>query len=141
MVNTDPHRAYRFRLEIDSIQRGAFQSVGGLERETVVETYREGGVNHFEHQHAVLSKYPALVLKRGLSDFSLWDWHNDVIDGRIERNNIAIILLDEEGGQAWRWVCADAYPAKWSGSELDAMGNNIATESVEFVHHGLTRQA
>lgn len=140
MARLDPHRAYRFVLEIGGIQRGAFQTVSGLERESTIETYREGGVNHFEHQHATLTKYPPLNLKRGLVDFELWDWHQEVIEGRIERADIAIILLNESGIETWRWICAKAYPSKWAGSELDALGNNIATETIDFVHHGLTRQ-
>ncbi len=140
MATRDPHRAYRFTLEINGILRGAFQTVSGLERESTIETYREGGVNHFEHQHVVLTKYPPLNLKRGLVDFELWDWHQRVIEGRVEREDIAIILLDETGNEAWRWICSQAFPAKWTGSELDALGSNIATESVDFVHHGLTRQ-
>jgi len=139
MAKPDPFRAYRFRLEINQITRGAFQSVGGLARESKIEPFREGGVNHFEHQLVTQTTYPALMLKRGLTDFDLWDWHQNVIDGKIERETIAIVLLDEKGQDAFRWVCEEAYPSKWTGVDLDATANSIATESVEFVHHGLTR--
>lgn len=140
MPRPDPHRAYRFRLEIDRLVRGAFQTVSGLERESKIEPYREGGVNHYEHQLVTLTTYPPLTLKRGLVDFELWDWHQEVINGVIERQTISVILLDEQGQEAWRWICADAFPVKWTGADLDATGNAIATESVTFVHHGLTRQ-
>jgi phage tail-like protein len=140
MSRPDPHRAYRFQLEIARIQRGSFQSVSGLERECKIEPYREGGANHYEHQLVTLTTYPPLVLKRGLVDYELWDWHQQVISGDVERQNIAIILLDESGNEAWRWICEDAFPSKWSGAELDATSNAVATESIEFVHHGLVRQ-
>lgn len=134
---TDPHRAFRFRVEIDGIIQGAFKSVSGLERESVIETYREGGVNDFEHQHVVLSKYPPLRLGRGLVEFSLWEWHEQVVSGDVQRRDVAVILLDDTGNQAWRWVCRQAFPSKWTGPELDATNSAIATETVELVHHGL----
>lgn len=136
----DPYRAYRFRLEISGLQQAGFQTVGGLERSCSIEPYREGGVNHFEHQLVTLTSYPSLMLKRGLVDTSIWDWHQEVINGKVERQTISVILNDDAGEEAWRWVAEGAFPSKWSGSELDAMANGVATESIEFVHHGLTRQ-
>lgn len=133
----DPHRSFRFRVEIDGIMQGSFKTVSGLERESTIETYREGGVNDFEHQHVVLSKYPPLRLSRGLVDFSLWDWHEKVLNGEVTRRDIAIILLNDIGEEAWRWVCRDAFPTKWTGPELDATNSAIATETIEIVHHGL----
>jgi len=114
--------------------------VSGLERESKIEPYREGGINHFEHQLVTLTTYPALTLKRGLVDTWLWDWHQDVINGDIVRKTISIVLLGERGEEAWRWICADAFPSKWSGADLDATSNAIAIESIELVHHGITRQ-
>jgi phage tail-like protein len=136
----DPYRAFRFLVEIDGTEQGGFQSVSGLERDTKVDAYREGGVNDHERQIAGLTTYPPLKLKRGLVDADLWDWHTDVIAGRIERKTISVVLLDETGAEVWRWVVAKAFPSKWSGAELDAGQSTLATESIEFVHHGLTSQ-
>jgi phage tail-like protein len=140
MARPDPYRAFRFLVEIDGTEHGGFQTVGGLERQTTIEPYREGGINEFEHQLAVKTSYPPLTLKRGLVDPWLWDWHQDVINGSVQRRPISIVLLDETGQEVWRWICAAAFPAKWSGAEFDALANNIAAESVEIVHHGITRQ-
>ena len=139
MKRPDPYRAFRFRVEIDQIQLGGFQSVSGLERTTTIEPYREGGINDYEHQLITLTNCPALVLKRGLFNTTLWDWHQDVINGIVNRETIAVVLLDDTGEEVWRWICVEAFPSKWTGVELDATANNIATESIEFVHHGLTR--
>jgi phage tail-like protein len=139
MARPDPYRAFRFLVEIDNTQQGGFQSVAGLERETKTDAYREGGVNHFEHQLAGVTTYPPLTLKRGLATTTLWDWHQDVIDGRIERKTIAVVLIDEVGNEAWRWIVTDAYPTKWTGTELDATASGVAAESVAFVHRGVTR--
>lgn len=136
----DPYRNFRFRIEADGTQLGGFQSVSGLERETKIEPHREGGINDFEHQLVVQTTYPPLVLKRGLFDTELWDWHQDVIDGVVNRSTISITLMDKDNTEVWRWLCEQAFPNKWTGSELDATGSNVATESVEFVHQGMRRQ-
>lgn len=136
----DPYRSFRFRIEADGLVRGGVQSVGGLERATETEPYREGGVNDHDRQLITKTTQATLVLKRGLLDPWFWDWHEDVVRGDVERRSISIILLDEVGEEAWRWVCVDAFPTKWGGLELDAASNSVAVETVELVHHGLTRQ-
>ena len=140
MPRPDPFRAFRFLVEIDGTEQGGFQSVSGIERVTKIDTYREGGVNDHEHQHAGLTNYPALKLKRGLVDPALWDWHQQVIAGDVKRKTISVVLLDQVGAEAWRWVLAGAFPSKWTGADLDAAQNALAAETIEFVHHGLTRQ-
>lgn len=140
MARPDPYRAYRFLVEIDGTEQGGFQTVSGIERDTKIDPYREGGVNDHERQIAGLTTYPSLKLKRGLVDTALWDWHQDVIAGTVQRKTISVVLLNEVGAEVWRWVLADAFPSKWSGAELDAGQSTVATEAVEFVHHGLTRQ-
>lgn len=140
MARPDPYQAFRFHLEIAGIDQGGFQTVSGLERQTTIEPYREGGLNTNEHQFALKTTYPPLTLKRGLVDAMLWDWHQDVIDGTVVPETITIFLIDGAGNDVWQWVCEDAFPAKWTGAELDATSSKIATESVEFVHHGLRRQ-
>lgn len=139
MSSPDPYRAFRFRVEVGQLQLGGFQSVTGLERTCTIEPYREGGVNDFEHQLITQTNYPPLVLKRGLFSTVLWDWHQFVIQGIVNQENLAVVLLDERGAEVWRWVCVRAFPSKWTGGELDATANNIATESIDFVHHGLIR--
>jgi phage tail-like protein len=140
MARPDPYRGFRFVVEIDGTEAGGFQAVSGIERQSEIEPYREGGVNDFEHQLVVKTTYPALVLKRGLVDTAMWDWHQDVIAGDVQRRTVSVLLLDDAGEEAWRWICVGAYPAKWAGAELDAMSDAVATESVELVHHGITRQ-
>src|SRR5262249_10395375 len=128
MPRPDPYRAFRFQVEIENTQQAGFQTVSGLERETKTEPNPEAEVNEFEPQLPGVTTYPPLTLKRGLVDPALWSWHQDVIEGRIERKTIAVILLDEVGGEAWRWVVADAYPVKWTGPELDAAASAVAAE-------------
>ena len=137
----DPYVAFRFSVEIDQVISGGFSECAGLNVETEVDEYREGGVNEFTHKLPKGSKYPNLTLKRGLIDSDvLWNWHQDVIAGKADqRKNISILILDSLGNEKHRWNITRALPVKWSVSDLKADGSSVLLETLEIVHHGFTK--
>jgi phage tail-like protein len=140
MREADPYGAFRYRVEILGLQVAGFTEVSGLEREVQVEDFREGGLNDFTHKLAGVTKYPNLTLKRGLADpTDLWAWHQDVVNGKIERRQVTLVLINTAGEDTWRWVFEGAYPVKWSGASLNATSNAVLVESLEFVHKGITK--
>ena len=140
VARNDPYRIFRFLVEIDSVQHGGFARVKGVSRETKVEARREGGVNDYEHKLATMTAYGNLVLERGLADDYLVSWHQDVVDGHIQRRTVTIIVNDETGTrETWRWLVHGAYPVKWTGTDLDANSGAVLVESVELTHHGFRR--
>jgi phage tail-like protein len=141
MKRNDPYSGFRFAVEIDGLLQGGFSKVRGLNRETKVESFREGGVNDFERKLVSLTTYPALVLDRGLADQRLWDWHQQVVEGNVKRRVITITLRDERGSDVWGWTVHSAFPVKWAVSDFDAASGQVATESIEFVHHGILRRS
>lgn len=141
MARLDPLRGFRFLLEIDGITSGGFTRVKGLSREVKHESYREGGVNEYEHKLVTQVAYPVVVLERGLILDDVWKWALAAADGEIERKNIRIRLQNEAGEKTWAWEIAYAIPVKWSASDLDAQNNSVVMESLEIAHHGLRRAA
>lgn len=139
MARQDPYRSFRFQVEFDQVQHGGFSRVKGISRETKVETYREGGVNDHEHKLASLTSYGNITLEHGLGDDFLWRWHQDVVDGRVQRKTLTVVLLDEAGNEKWRWLIERAFPVKWAGSDLEGASSQVFVESVEFAHHGMRR--
>lgn len=134
----DPSGGFRFWVEIDGLFVGGFTEVSGLRSETEVEEYREGGVNTHVHRFPKVTKYPSLVLKRGVTNsVELWNWYKDVAEGIVERKNGSVVLLDQAGDEIWRWNFFDSYPVKWIGPELKASRAEIAVEVLEIVHNGL----
>ena len=92
------------------------------------------------HRFAGPTKYPPLVLKHGLTQIDgLWNWHQDVVQGKIERKNGTIYLLDKQRIPVMWWDFKEAFPYKWTGPELRADSSNVAIESVELTHRGLSR--
>jgi phage tail-like protein len=137
-----PYVAQRFHVEIDGIVVAGFTECSGLSAETEVEEIVEGGENRFHHRLPKGTKYGPLVLKRGITDSStLWDWHRDVVMGKVERHNVAVILWDvwdpNTADERWRWTLKEAYPVKWTGPELKSDGNTVAIEAIELAHRGI----
>jgi phage tail-like protein len=57
-----------------------------------------------------------------------------VIDGKTERKNGSIILMDESGSDKIRWNFVNAWPSKWTGPAFNSSGNTIAVETLELTH-------
>ncbi|HEX2090907.1 MAG TPA: phage tail protein [Longimicrobiaceae bacterium] len=140
-IRNDPYLSVNFLVEIDGLVVGGFQEVTGLQVETEVEDYREGGVNEYVHRLAGPTRYPSnLVLKKGLTDVeSLWKWHQQVVRGDVRRRNGSVYLLDRKGLPAMWWNFTGAYPVKWSGPDLRAEQGAVAVEQLELVHRGLSK--
>jgi phage tail-like protein len=138
-VRQDPFPCYNFAVEIDQMVHAGFSEVSGLQIEIEVTPYREGGVNGFIHMRAGPAKYPSnLKVKKGITVVrELWDWYWQVTQGTIVRKTLSVLLLDSSGEEKRRWIFRDAYPVIWLGPDLNASANQMAFESLEFVHAGL----
>ncbi|PKM82004.1 MAG: phage tail protein [Firmicutes bacterium HGW-Firmicutes-14] len=136
----DPYAGFMFLVEVGGLVVGGFSEVSGINAETEVEEYREGGVNDYVHRLPKITKYPNLILKRGITDSdTLWKWYRNVAAGKVERKNGSVILLDYAGNEKWRWNFSQAYPVKWSGPDLKADNSLVAVETLELAHNGLTQ--
>jgi phage tail-like protein len=139
MARQDPLRGFRFLLEIDGITSGGFTRVKGLSREVKHESYREGGVNEYEHKLLSNVSYPVVVLERGLAFDDLWKWALAASDGEVVRKTIRIRLQDEANDKQWAWQIEHAVPVRWAVSDLDAQASPVVMETLELAHHGLRR--
>ena len=87
-----------------------------------------------------LTTYANIVLRRGITqDAELWNWRKSVIDGRADRRNGTIVLLDDEGIEVVRWNFLRGWICKWEGPALNARGNEVALETIATAHEGLER--
>jgi phage tail-like protein len=138
---TDPFLRYNFVIEIEGLVAGGFQEVTGLQSEIETREYREGGVNEFMHKLAGPVRYPSnLILKRGITDTrTLWGWYCDVAQGTVKRRNISLLLMDTTGREKIRWNFAKAYPVKWSGPDMRGDATEVAVETVELAHNGISK--
>ena len=135
----DPYLSFLFAVEIDQQIVAGFSEVSGLEFESAVETFREGGVLGYEQQLAGPTKFPSrIVLKRGMTDAAvLWSWHQDVTRGRVTRKDVSVVLRDSTGKEKRRWSFREAAPVKWVGPQFRASNAEVAVETLELIHRGL----
>jgi len=139
MTRQDPLRGFRFLLEIEGITSGGFSKVKGLSREVKYESYREGGLNEYEHKLLTQVTYPVVVLERGLALDDLWKWAQAAADGDVTRRTVWIRLQNEANERVWAWQIEYALPVKWAASDLDAGSSPVVVESLELAHHGLRK--
>lgn len=137
----DPLHVYNFRIEIDGIDRGGFRECSGLDSSQDPVEYREGTDKQLTaRKQPGLNKYSNIVLKWGMTDDAeLWKWRQTVMEGKIERKNGSIILMNDTGEEQARWNFTEGWPSKWTGPSFNATGNDIAIETLEIVHEGLKR--
>lgn len=136
----DPYRGFNFIIEIDGVPRGAFSEVGGLTAEGDSADYREGtDVQPNVRKLVGLRKYTNITLKRGYTaDKALWQWYTNIFNGLPDRRNVTIVLMNERREPVLRWNAENAWINKIEGPALKASGNEVAMESVELIHEGLT---
>jgi phage tail-like protein len=136
----DPYRSFNFQLEIDGVPLGAFSECSGLTAEGDAADYREGtDLQHNVRKLVGLRKYTNITLKRGYTqDKSLWQWFGNIVNGIPDRRNVTIVLLNEQRQPVLRWHAENAWINKIEGPTMKASGNEVAMESVELVHEGLT---
>ncbi len=87
-----------------------------------------------------LTKANNISLKRGIvqGDNDLYNWFNNNGLPNVERRDLLISLLNDEGSPVMVWTISQAWPVKCEGPGLKATGNEIAIESIELVHEGIS---
>ncbi len=142
MATAYPLVKFHFQVEWSGTKIG-FTEVSGLDVETEVVEYREGASPEYSKiKMPGMQKYSNITLKRGTfkSDNEYFNWWNTVKLNTIERRDITISLLNEEHEPVVTWKVKNAWPTKIQSTDLKADGNEVAIESMEIVHEGLTIQ-
>lgn len=142
MARNDPLRNMRFRVEIDQVTQAYFSEVAIGETTNEAIDYREGTDPTHVRKLPGLTKYGNITLKWGVTDsHELYDWHKKVMTGGIKeaRKTIKIIAIDESGEDKASFLVSEAWPTKYDPSDLNAKGNEVFIELMEFVNEGYER--
>ena len=140
MDTKDPYRLYNFKLEIKGIVEGHFTECSGLDVKIDTIAYREAGNNSLVRHIPGPVDYGSITLKYGLTDDrNLWDWMMLGAQGKVERRDISIVMLDTTGTEAMRWNLLNAWPCEWHGQALSTIEKGIAIESLVITYDELAR--
>ena len=137
-----PVPKFHFLVEWGGARIG-FTEVSGLEVSTDVIEYREGSSPVYSKvKMPGMQKFANITLKRGTfkGDNEFYDWWNTVALNTIERRDVTISLLNENHEPVVVWKISNAFPTKVQSTDLKADGNEVAIESIELAHEGLTIQ-
>jgi phage tail-like protein len=145
MDRIDPLRNFRFVLEVGDIKHAGFSDVAVAETSIDAIDYREGNEPPHVRKLSGLTKYGNVTLKWGLTvganALDLYQWHRDISTGLVKekRKDVAIVVQDEQGQAAARFVISNAWPMKYHASDLNAKGNEVIIELLELVNEGIER--
>ena len=120
-----------------------FTEVTGLEVSTEVIEYREGSSPEYHKiKMPGMQKFSNITMKRGTfeGDNDFYNWWNTVALNTIERRDLTISFLNETHSPVVVWKVKAAWPVKVQSTDLKADGNEVAIETIEIAHEGLTIQ-
>lgn len=139
----DPLPVFCFLVKVDQIKSEAFfKSVGGLKIEIETVQVREGGQNATTFQLVGATKYSNIVLKRGFTkDSTIITWINSWVGRAGIRSGGTITLLDTALNPKAEWTFYRGIPVKWDVSEFDASKSELAIETLEIAHEGISYKA
>lgn len=138
-TNTYPLAKFHFLVDWGG-ERVGFTEVTGLDMQVEPIEYREGNSPEFSKTKMPgMRKFSNLTLKRGsvALDTDFYKWVKS-IGTKDERRNVTIKLLDESHNPVLAWTAKNAFPIKLQASDLKADGNEVAIETLELAHEGLT---
>jgi phage tail-like protein len=137
-----PLPKFHFLVEWGGSKIG-FTEVSGLDITTEVIEYRDGvSPEYSKIKMPGQRKFSNITLKRGSfkGDNQFYEWFNTVSLNTIERRNLTVSLLNENHEPVIVWKVKNAWPTKITPTDLKADGNEVAIESLELAHEGLTIQ-
>ncbi len=135
-----PHGRFRYKVEIDGLDAGGFSEATGFDASIDVMEYREGDMVTTPMKAPGLKKYGNITLRQGLVDsMVMYEWLQAGVDGPVERKTITITLLDDEEAPAASWQVINAWPMRYTAPDFNATASEVAVETVEIAHEGMTR--
>lgn len=113
-----------------------FQKVSGLSTEIEVQKVRSGGENLVEYSLPQKVTHGNLALERGMVIGSILNLEFNAAMSlfKFSSSNVLITLFSEDVIPLAGWLCMNAYPVKWSVSDLDANSNGIMIDTMELAY-------
>ena len=125
MAISYPYRVFRYQVEIDGIARAGFSEVSGMDS-------------------TGLTKFGNITLRWGTSDDSdFLDWiysvapKNSAPPTGMVRHDVTVTLLDDTGAPGPSWKLINAWPVRYAVPDLNALGAEVAIQTLELCHEGL----
>lgn len=137
-----PMVSFRYSVTIDNTETG-FSEVSGLSLEYEVIKYRDGkNAQLGEMKMPGRPKVSDVTLKKGIfsADNKFYEWIMKCHQ-KLERKDISVNLLDEEGKPKMIWKLLKAWPTKIEGPSFKGDSNEVAIESITLAYEEMQIEA
>ena len=133
----------RFHFQVDwGGAKISFTEVTGMDMQVEVIEYRHSDSKDFSKiKMPGMRKYSNITMKRGLfeQDFDFNNWLDAIANERVnERRDLVIRLLNEKHEPVAVWKATRCFPVKITAPDLKSDANEVAVESIEIAHEGLS---
>lgn len=135
-----PLPAFHFKVEWGGSSAN-FTEVSGLSIEVQKIDYRGG----LDPEYSVrtmpgIPQFQNLVLKRGIfsGDNEFFTWLSTIKMNEVERRDVTVSLLNGDHDPVMVWKVKNAWPIKVEGPGMNSTGNEVAMETLELAHEGIT---
>lgn len=149
----DPIKVFRYRVVVDGFVRAGFSECSGLESDTEVAEYREGGFNETKQKSAGLTSFGDITLKRGQiigsqrgGDDDFITWYSQIFDVAAAgnaanyRKDLDIEQYSASNVRVRVWRVYEAWPKKFKPfSDLKAEASENSLEDIIIVNEGFER--
>lgn len=133
----------RFQFQVDwGGAKISFMEVTGMDMQVEPIEYRHSDSKNFSKiKMPGLTKYSNITLKRGKfeQDFDYNNWLDEIANERVNnRRDLVIRLLNEKHEPVAVWKATRCFPIKITAPDLKSDANEVAVESIEIAHEGLS---
>ena len=138
-----PFVKFHFNVDWGGTNIG-FAEVSGLKVTSEVVEYADGANPEYTNLKMPGRRtFDNITLKRGTfkSDNEFYNWWNTTKLNTVERRDITISLLDETHAPVVVWRLKNAWPVSVESTDLNAKNSEVAIETLEIAHEGLTIEA
>jgi phage tail-like protein len=128
----DFNLAHRFTVEIDGVSIGGVHSVEGLQHEHEVVEYNDGDDITTRFRPGRKKPGKVKITRDFAANREFFNWRKTVLDGKVDRKSVSIILLSDSGEEAMRYNLYECWPTTYIGPSLNARNSAHASEAIEI---------
>lgn len=134
-------KKYNYDVTIDGNCVGRFSEVSAPDVASDPIEYRDGNFTvRTVGKQPGLVKYGNVTLKWGMTESAkLYNWMKEVESGTINRKTVVLSLYDDGRTKIAEWTINSAWPTKYTAPDFNATNHEVAIETVELAHEGITR--
>ncbi len=140
LAQDEPQINNMFRVIVGGDPLGSFLKVSGIGYSVEPYELKEGGRNSTPHLKPFggPGKFNEVTLEWGsVKRAKLEFWMHAVAPGYSFRKNVTIVQMKRTGQPFRIYNLFGAWPKSWQAGDMDARGNDLATESLTLVYEGI----